>query len=309
MQPLISIGIPTFNRGKLLTRAIDSALAQDYGNVEVVVSDNGSTDETESICRAYAARDPRVKYVRQQTNRGPTQNFIAVLMASTGEAFMWLADDDWIDSAYVRVCAASLFSGTGNALVGGWGLLHDENSVTRPAKRMDLPQGIAAWRVLSYYARVTDNSIFYGLMRRSDALSNLLPNAMGGDWLVVGALAYQGKVRTLPEVRLHRDDGGASGDPRRTAEILGLPRSSGRFPYLAVAAAAWMQITRGRGLYGEVPAITRVWLGIAVYLEIVVSKALLYGASALVFRALKALLSERNYQATREWVLRRIGRR
>jgi glycosyltransferase involved in cell wall biosynthesis len=306
--PLISIGIPTFNRGKLISRAIESALGQDYGNIEVVISDNCSRDETESICREYATRDSRVKYVRQQMNRGPTQNFVATLMASAGEAFMWLADDDWIDPAYVRVCAGVLLNDTENALVGGLALFYNEKFFDRPGRRIELSYDIAVWRVLRYYARVSDNSIFYGLMRTPDALRNLLPNAIGGDWLLVGALAYKGKVRTLTEVRLHRDDGGTSADLRRTAKIMGLPETSGRYPYLSVAAAAWRQITWGRGLYREVPAMTRVLLGTAVFLQILVSKALVNRASSLVVRVLKALMGDGNYRAAREWIRQGIPR-
>lgn len=302
MLPLISIGIPTYNRGKLISRAIESALGQDYGNIEVVISDNCSTDETESVCREYAARDPRVKYIRQEMNRGPTQNFVAAFMASAGEAYMWLADDDWIDPAYVRVCADALFSDTQNALVGGLAHFYTENSYDRPGRRIELSSGIACWRVLRYYARVSDNSIFYGLMRRSDALLNPMPNTIGGDWLLVGALAYKGKVRTLTEVRLHREDGGVSADIKRTARILGLPEFNGRYPYLSIATAAWKQITGGRGLYRDVPAVMRVLLGAAVFVQIIVSKTLLNRVSYLIVQALIALMGDRNYRAAREWV-------
>lgn len=82
-------------------RAIESALNQDFQNIELLISDNASTDETEAICLDAARRDNRVKYLRQQTNQGATANFREVLRQSGGEFFMWLADDDWLDQSYV----------------------------------------------------------------------------------------------------------------------------------------------------------------------------------------------------------------
>src|SRR5713226_3275180 len=94
-QSLVSIGLPTHNRSASLRRAIASALAQDYRPIELIVSDNGSTDETETICRAAAEHDSRIKYLRQPENRGAAANFQAVLDHARGDFFLWLADDDW----------------------------------------------------------------------------------------------------------------------------------------------------------------------------------------------------------------------
>lgn len=66
MEKLVSIGLPTFNRSKSLERALDSLLAQTYVNFELIISDNASTDSTESICREYARKDKRIKYFRQK---------------------------------------------------------------------------------------------------------------------------------------------------------------------------------------------------------------------------------------------------
>ena len=54
---LLSIGIPTFNRAETLKQAVESLLAQDYPNIELVISDNASTDDTERVCREFC-RDP-----------------------------------------------------------------------------------------------------------------------------------------------------------------------------------------------------------------------------------------------------------
>src|SRR5665647_1226326 len=93
---LATIAIPTFNRAELLKRAIASARAQDYPSVEILIVDNASEDATQEICQALAAEDPRIRYMRQPRNVGPTRNFETGLENARGHYFMWLADDDWI---------------------------------------------------------------------------------------------------------------------------------------------------------------------------------------------------------------------
>ena len=100
--PLVSIGIPTYNRERLIGRAIESALNQDYPNIEIVISDNASTDATSEVCRRYAQEQPNVRYVRQPRNLGAIRNFDAVLRQSSGQFFMWLGDDDWLEGVGCR---------------------------------------------------------------------------------------------------------------------------------------------------------------------------------------------------------------
>jgi len=92
--PTVSIGLPVYNGEKFIREVLDSLLAQTFTGFELVISDNASTDGTEAICREYAARDPRIRYVRQSVNRGPAANFQFVFDEAVGEYFMWAACDD-----------------------------------------------------------------------------------------------------------------------------------------------------------------------------------------------------------------------
>ena len=93
MQGLkVSIGIPTYNRSEYLIRAVESAIAQSYPNIEIIVSDNCSTDDTAK--RVSDIHDPRVKFLQQTQNLGMTGNFNACLHAATGDLFLMLSDDD-----------------------------------------------------------------------------------------------------------------------------------------------------------------------------------------------------------------------
>ena len=95
----VSIGMPVYNGEAFIREALDSLLAQTFTDFELIISDNASTDGTEAICREYAAKDTRIRYVRQAENRGATANFRFVLDEAVGEYFMWAAADDvWSDN-------------------------------------------------------------------------------------------------------------------------------------------------------------------------------------------------------------------
>lgn len=93
-SPLVSIGLPVYNGERSIGGAIGALLGQSFGDFELVVSDNASTDGTETICRALAAQDPRVRYIRQSYNLGATGNFRFVLDQARGRYYTWAAADD-----------------------------------------------------------------------------------------------------------------------------------------------------------------------------------------------------------------------
>lgn len=93
-SPLVSVGLPTYNREATLPRALDSLLNQTYQNIELIISDNASTDRTYDICQAYLKKDARIRYYRNDTNIGLVGNGNRVFHLSKGKYFMWANDDD-----------------------------------------------------------------------------------------------------------------------------------------------------------------------------------------------------------------------
>jgi GT2 family glycosyltransferase len=106
--PLVTIGVPVRNGAPALARALDSLVRQTHRHLEIIVSDNASTDATESICRDYAGRDPRVRYIRHARPIGVIQNFRTPVDAGRGDFFMWAAYDDVREENYVEVLLAAL---------------------------------------------------------------------------------------------------------------------------------------------------------------------------------------------------------
>jgi glycosyltransferase involved in cell wall biosynthesis len=102
-QPLVTIGIPTYNRAdSYLREALASAVNQTYPNIEIVVSDNCSSDHTEAVVTGF--NDPRIKYFKHARNIGAANNFNFCLEQAQGAYFLMLHDDDLIDPDFVEVC-------------------------------------------------------------------------------------------------------------------------------------------------------------------------------------------------------------
>ncbi|MDT8375599.1 MAG: glycosyltransferase family A protein [Mariprofundaceae bacterium] len=101
--PKVGIGMPVFNGEQFISSALDSILGQSFADFELIISDNASTDGTERICREYAARDRRIRYLRQPANIGAAANFKAVLDEACSEYFMWAACDDVRSPDFIEV--------------------------------------------------------------------------------------------------------------------------------------------------------------------------------------------------------------
>jgi glycosyltransferase involved in cell wall biosynthesis len=102
--------MPVYNGAVFMRETIDSLLAQTYRDFELIISDNASTDETQAICEQYAARDPRVRYIRQDVNRGLCWNWNHVFEVSRGSYFKWTACDDLYDSRFLECTVGILDS-------------------------------------------------------------------------------------------------------------------------------------------------------------------------------------------------------
>ncbi|XAL99611.1 glycosyltransferase family 2 protein [Phycisphaeraceae bacterium D3-23] len=107
-NPTLSIGLPVYNGENYLEQAVRCLLAQTFTDFELILCDNASTDRTQSICEAFAREDPRIRYVRHDTNLGLIRNFNHAFEASHGVYFKWMAHDDLIDEDFIRRCIRAL---------------------------------------------------------------------------------------------------------------------------------------------------------------------------------------------------------
>lgn len=100
--PLVTVGLLTYNRLDSLKEALDGIRSQTYERLDILIADNASTDGTERYCRQLAEEDPRIRYYRHEKNIGPEANFRFALESAEGRYFMWHADDDILEPAFIK---------------------------------------------------------------------------------------------------------------------------------------------------------------------------------------------------------------
>jgi len=116
-QPLISFCMPIRNGGQASKIALESVVNQTYSNIEIVISDNNSTDETSEICKHFQSIDPRIKYFRQTNSLNMAQNARFVFDQATGDYVIFAAHDDTRSLNYAEVLMKKMLEKAGASLV------------------------------------------------------------------------------------------------------------------------------------------------------------------------------------------------
>lgn len=262
VSPIVTVAVPTFQRPEGLRRCIDSILAQDHPAVEIIISDNASADDTEELCRGYAAREPSITYLRRDVNVGATANFEGLRGHGTGAYFAFLGDDDWMGPGYLSACVAALEADPGLVVAAGRSTYHhpDGREVPEPHP-ITLSSDVADERICAYLRVVRANGVFYGVSR-AEAIAAVGPlqNCQGADLLHVAALAYQGRIVTLGHVALHRAVGGATRNLANVARTLGLGWFQTYAPQLAVVGFVVRDVAWASPVYADRGRVRRVVL-------------------------------------------------
>ena len=225
--PVVTIGVPVFNGARFLPRALDALLAQESVAVEILVSDNASTDDSARIADGYAARDPRVKVMRSAENAGVERNFARVLAAASGTYFMWAACDDWWAPGFVSRLAAALVRVPGAVVAMSAVERVDETGqpidVIRFAGAAD-PERSTPFRLVMALAGGRPYHLFiYGLYRTDflkEAFTGFAP-VVAADRLFMCRVAMGGRFAYVDEVLHKRTLRGAPLGQRYANEPIG----------------------------------------------------------------------------------------
>jgi len=102
VSPLVTIGLPVFNRERFVRQSIESLLNQTFRDFQLIISDNASTDGTGKICEEYARKDRRVRYFRNSENIGLSPNFNRAFSLSESPYFKWSTSDDYWASTMIE---------------------------------------------------------------------------------------------------------------------------------------------------------------------------------------------------------------
>ena len=208
--PRVSIGLPVFNGERYLAQAIGSILGQDLRDLELIISDNASTDRTPEICTAFARRDARVRYHRNPRNLGAGPNYDRCFHLARGEYFKWAAHDDRLAPGYLSRTVAALDAApeavlctTGVAEIGPGDEVRRVYRNVLPG--IDSPSPARRFAALIHTRHECED--FFGLFRRTALLgSSLHGTYSGSDRVLLAEMALRGPWTAIAEpLFLHRE--------------------------------------------------------------------------------------------------------
>ncbi|NNC92783.1 MAG: glycosyltransferase [Acidimicrobiia bacterium] len=206
--PRVSIGLPVWNGEKYLDEALTSLVEQTFTDFEVIISDNGSTDRTEEICRAWAERDPRIRYIRNEENRGSAWNFNRVFHEAGGTYFKWAAYDDKLLPEWLEECVTVLDSDPEVVLAYTGVVQIDENDefLRHFTKFVDVTAADPVDRIRQVFYDWWCLPVF-GLIRRGElAATRLIGPYDSSDRALLVQLAALGTFHRVDEALFHHRD-------------------------------------------------------------------------------------------------------
>lgn len=214
---LLSVGIPVFNGERYLAEALESLLLQSLREIEIVICDNASTDATPEICRAYQAKDSRIRYVRNERNIGAALNFNRTVELSRAPFFHGGACDDLYAPSFLERCLEALERDRGLVLSysrttmideKGQPLLFDRDRNCYLDRSGDfLLQPVPPHVAGAYRPQIRFRQVLWEMgwclplsgVIRKDALlrTSLYHNYYGADKVLLGELALQGRFHQV----------------------------------------------------------------------------------------------------------------
>jgi glycosyltransferase EpsH len=127
----ISVIIPVYNVENYLCQCIDSVLAQDYSELEIILVDDGSPDYSGAICDAYARKDPRIVVVHKE-NEGAAIARKSGLYMATGKYVLFLDGDDWLEPNTISSCADIAEKDNADCVMFGYIREYPQKSIPNP---------------------------------------------------------------------------------------------------------------------------------------------------------------------------------
>jgi glycosyltransferase involved in cell wall biosynthesis len=288
MAPILTIGLPVFNGARFIEASVESILSQSFSDLELIISDNASTDDTEAVSRTIAGRDSRVTYHRNASNIGIAANFNLLVPLARGRLFKWATADDLLRPGYLERCVSHLDADPSVVLAyartefvdengspldladQGWNLMSDDPSVR-------LSQAIRADHFVNAALGVI----------RTDALrrTHLVPRYSGGDYRMMAELSLLGKFLEIPEPlyvrRIHHGSTkGNTGNARWLRRYYGGARPGSRASYWRLCGDRAKVVVRA-----GIPPSRKVILLAQLVRSMVTTRARLYGELTEFFRA------------------------
>lgn len=199
--PRVSIGLPVYNGERFLRGTLEGLLRQEFADFEILISDNASTDGTETVAREFASADSRISYHRNAENLGAARNFELLAERARGTYFIWASAHDRWDPRLLTESVNALEGRPEAVLCYSQSLAIDEaGQVTGP---MPVQPGTCDLGLRARYRRTIwglHSYVVYGLYRLR-VLRQVLPmhKVVGTDDVMLAELALLGPFVSLPQ--------------------------------------------------------------------------------------------------------------
>ena len=201
-KTLVTIGVPVYNGADYLEVAMDALLAQTHNNLEILIADNKSTDDSLAIAERYAQADDRVTVLSADENRGAAWNYNRVVEVASGSYFKWAAHDDICLPTYVERCADVLDADDATTLAYPKTIIIDGSGNMRndydDGLNLDATSSITRGAALLW--RVGLCNAVFGVMRTADLrTTGMIQSFDSSDISLLAELALRGKFHEVNE--------------------------------------------------------------------------------------------------------------
>jgi glycosyltransferase involved in cell wall biosynthesis len=220
-RPTVSIGVPVYNGARYLEETLDSLVSQTFGDIEILVCDNGSTDSTARIVRAFASRDERISLYGSPANRGAAWNYNRTLTLAQGRYFKWAAHDDLCAPTYIERCVEVLDRAPDSVVLAYPKTViidQDGQFVRNYEDMLDLRQKRPHERVAAVVRNVVMSNAVFGVIR-TDALRRTGGHGsyISADYVLLAELALAGQFWEIPEPLFLRREHSATSRAAQTS--------------------------------------------------------------------------------------------
>ncbi len=269
--PLITIGIPTYNGSSRILNSIDSIKIQDYPNIQVIISDNCSTDNTSAVVKEVLKTVPGIVYYRQKTNIGLVKNFDFLLQKATGKYFMWLSDDDCLEPGVLSKYVSFMEQNSDYSVVTGNVKFWLENKPDMTERGFTFEQKSPGIRVFRFYLTVIYCGLIHGMMRIEFGQRIALRKVIGNDYHFVANLVYLGKIKNFDFIGYNKNFGGTSKNFHQYAKSIGESKLTGYFPHIKIACDAFAEVMYNSRVFEKRSSISRFALAVSCFFALLYS--------------------------------------
>jgi glycosyltransferase involved in cell wall biosynthesis len=212
--PLVTLAMPVYNGEQWLDQAIGTLVKQSYGNIEIIIADDCSTDNSRKICERYASTYSQITFIKNETNLGAQGNFRKILHLSSGKYIAYVSQDDYWDENFISYMVEKLESDNNAVLAASAIQLLDK--MDKKTKELHfsgkwnperlstygliyslmLPLNYGKWLKDKHCQKWLKNNFFFHGVLRTDILNycySIFPGIVGHDRHFLLLLALSGK--------------------------------------------------------------------------------------------------------------------